>query len=153
MGMIVTDLAAGTAAEHLVCADLLLSGYRAFLSDQNCPYDVAVEVDGRLIRIQVKSTRSQKATPQRVAHTPTYLWHTKRAGKGGRRRYKDEFDILALVALDIRVVAYIRLGSVGTNCVLLRPPGTVVTSKARKLKNIDHYPFSEAIAEIIECRK
>ena len=30
---IVTDLAAGTAGEHLVCADLLLAGYRAFLAD------------------------------------------------------------------------------------------------------------------------
>ena len=30
----ITDLAAGTAAEHLVAADLLLKGYNAFLADQ-----------------------------------------------------------------------------------------------------------------------
>ena len=54
---VVTDLAAGTAAEHLVCADLLLCGYRAFLADQNCAYDIAVDVAGRLIRIQVKAQR------------------------------------------------------------------------------------------------
>ena len=47
---IITDLAAGIAAEHLVCADLLLSGYRAFLADQNCPYDVAVEYLCRLTK-------------------------------------------------------------------------------------------------------
>lgn len=44
---VITDLAAGAAGEHLVCADLLLQGYRAFLSDQNCPYDVAVDVGGQ----------------------------------------------------------------------------------------------------------
>lgn len=105
---VVTDLAAGTAAEHLVCADLLLQGYRAFLADQNCPYDVAVEYAGKLIRIQIKATRGPKAVPQRVGHFPAYMWHVRRAGKGGRRRYDgSEFDILALVALDVRRIAYL----------------------------------------------
>lgn len=39
---LVTDLAVGLAAEHLVCAELLMLGHRAFLANQNCPYDVAV---------------------------------------------------------------------------------------------------------------
>ena len=71
---VITDLAAGAAGEHLVCADLLMLGYRAFLADQNCPYDVAVDVGGRLIRIQVKSTRKAKALPQRAGHFPAYMW-------------------------------------------------------------------------------
>ena len=105
-----TDLAAGVAGEHLVCADLLLRGMTAFRADQNCPYDVAVERDGRLIRVQVKATRTVKPVPQRVAHTPAYLFHTRRCGKGGRRAYSEnDFDILALVALDIRAIAYLRL--------------------------------------------
>ena len=29
---VVTDLAAGAAGEHLVCADLLMQGFRAFLA-------------------------------------------------------------------------------------------------------------------------
>src|SRR5688572_16056651 len=90
-----TDLAVGTAAEHLVCFDLLMAGYRAFLSDQNCPYGVAVEIDGRLVRVQVKATRQAKPTPQRVEHVPSYQWHVRRAGKGGARLYADkEFDVL-----------------------------------------------------------
>ena len=105
---IVTDLAAGTAAEHLVCADLLLAGYRAFLADQNCPYDVAVETGGRLIRVQVKATRAPRKIPQRVTHRAAYLFHTRRAGKAGQRRYaEDAFDVLALVALDCRRIAYV----------------------------------------------
>jgi len=105
---VVTDLAAGIAGEHLVCADLLLAGYRAFLTDQNCPYDVAVEVDGSLVRIQVKTTRCPRTIPQRVQHVAGYIWHVRRAGKRGQRTYSDgEFDMLALVALDTREIAYV----------------------------------------------
>ena len=56
---VVTDLAAGTAAEHLVCADLLLQGYVAYLTDQNAAYDIVADKDGHLIRVQVKATRAQ----------------------------------------------------------------------------------------------
>lgn len=103
----VSDLAAGTAAEHLVCAELLMMGLNAFLADQNCAYDVAVDIGGRLVRIQVKATRQQRSIPQRANHVPAYMWHVRRAGKGGRRVYgSDEFDVLALVALDCRRIAY-----------------------------------------------
>lgn len=105
---VVTDLAAGVAGEHLVCADLLLQGFNAFLTDQNCPYDVAVEVDGKLIKIQVKATRKERAIPQRANHTPAYLYHIKRCGKGGGKNYsRSDFDVMALVALDIKKIAYI----------------------------------------------
>jgi hypothetical protein len=33
----------GKAAEHLVCADLLMKGYNAFLSAQGLPYDVVID--------------------------------------------------------------------------------------------------------------
>lgn len=105
---VVTDLTAGIAGEHLVCADLLLQGFRAFLADQNCPYDVAVDIGSRLVRIQVKATRCKRAVPQRTNHRDAYQWHVRRAGKAGRRHYADgEFDLLALVALDVRRVAYL----------------------------------------------
>lgn len=105
-----SDLDIGTAGEYLVCADLILSGYRAFLTSQTCPYDVAVEVDGKLIRVQVKTTRGKRPIPQRVKHTPAYLFHVRRCGKGGRKNYdENDFDVLALVALDIRKIAYVSL--------------------------------------------
>lgn len=104
------DLAAGIAGEHIVCADLLLAGRRAFLTDQNCPYDVAVEVDARLIRVQVKTTRGPRAIPQRKQHVAGYVWQVRRAGKAGRRTYADDaFDVAALVALDTREIAYVPL--------------------------------------------
>lgn len=136
---VVTDLAAGTAAEHIVCADLLLDGWRAFLADQNCPYDVAVEIGGRLVRVQVKATRQQRAIPQRATHVPAYMWHVRRAGKGGRRTYAvDEFDLLALVALDIRRIAYLP-PSAHRQTVHIRPPG------APGGKHFDDYPFRSAL--------
>lgn len=104
-----TDLAVGIAAEHLVCADLLLLGYKAFLADQCCAYDVAVDVGGKLVRIQVKATRGPRPLPQRrTSGNVAYMWHVRRAGKAGRRTYgDDDFDLLALVALDVRRIAYL----------------------------------------------
>lgn len=118
-----TDLAVGTAAEHLVCFDLLMAGYRAFLADQNCPYDVAVDVGSRLIRIQVKATRTQRAIPQRESHIPAYLWHVRRTGKAGSRFYADgTFDALALVALDVKLIAYVP-PELLKQTIHIRPPG------------------------------
>jgi hypothetical protein len=136
---VVTDLAAGTAAEHLVCADLLLAGFRAFLSDQNCPYDVAVDLGGRLIRLQVKATRRQRPVPQRATQVPAYMWHVRRAGKAGQRTYGiDDFDLLALVALDIRRIAYLP-PSEQKQTVHIRPPGALGG------KQFDAYSFARAL--------
>lgn len=119
--VICDDLAAGLAGEHLVCAELLLVGYRAFLSDQNCPYDIAVEHDRRLVRVQVKTTRGPRAIPQRRQHIAGYMWQVRRAGKAGRRAYADDaFDIAALVALDTREIAYMPLATCGQT-VCIRP--------------------------------
>lgn len=142
---VVTDLSAGTAAEHLVCADLLLAGYNAFMTDQNCAYDIAIDVDGRLIRLQVKSTRKQRSIPQRTTHTPAYLFYVRRAGKGGARNYgSDEFDMLALVALDIRQTAYMA-PSQSLQTVHIRPPG------ATGGKQFSHYPFDRALESLLTC--
>ncbi len=102
------DLAAGVAGEHLVCADLILRGYNAFLSDQGLPYDVVADIDGRLLKIQVKTTRGPREVPQRANHTPAYIFHVKRCGKGGKKQYgQQDADLFALVALDSKEVGYI----------------------------------------------
>lgn len=150
---VVTDLAAGVAGEHLVCADLLLQGFRAFMADQNCPYDIAVDIGGRLIRLQVKSTRGSRSIPQRVGHFPAYMWHVRRAGKKGRRVYGEgEFDLLALVALDCRKVAYLP-PSAQKQTVHIRthddssPPA----HGGKNGKTFGQYPFSTALREVINA--
>lgn len=137
-----SDLDVGTAGEHLVCADLLLSGLTAFRTDQNCAYDIAVDLGGRLIRLQVKSTRSARVRQQRSDSSPTYRWHVRRAGKGGRRNYgDDEFDLLALVALDIRQTAYVP-PSLKRTIFDVQAPGT------SNGKQFSDYSFTRALFEI-----
>jgi hypothetical protein len=146
----VTDLAVGTAAEHLVCADLLLLGYRAFLADQNCPYDVAVEQGGRLIRIQVKSTRQPRKLSQRPTSTPRYMWHVKRAGKGARRMYLEgDFDVLALVAIDCRAIAYWLPTDSPGGCIYLREPGILSGHANARLSPVDGYPFADVLERLL----
>lgn len=144
----IDDLEVGKAAEHLVVADLILAGYRAFLTDQGLPYDVVIDDGGYLYRVQVKSTRSERLVPQRLAPTPGYLFHTRRAGKAGRRRYKgNEFDLVALVALDIRTIAYLPFAEV-RDCIILRPPNYVPRRGTSRLENINQFPIQKAIARL-----
>ena len=50
------ELQLGKAGEHLVCFDLISQGHNAFLADQGLPYDVLVDLDGSIKRIQVKTS-------------------------------------------------------------------------------------------------
>jgi hypothetical protein len=104
--MLLNETMIGRAGEYLVCADLLLQGYRAFLCDSGLPYDVIVENKNKLIRVQVKTTQKQMSLVK--ARNPTYLFHVRRMGKGGHKSYDNsEIDIVALVGLDKRIIGYI----------------------------------------------
>jgi len=142
----ISDLALGTAAEHLVCADLLLAGYRAFLADQNCPYDVAVDTDQGMIKIQVKATRTVRAIPQRREHKAAYMFHVRRAGKKGKRVYaENEFDLLALVAVDVKQIAYLP-PSKQRMTVHIRAEGQY--SGTKQGKTFSDYALTAALEEI-----
>ena len=142
-------LEVGKAAEHLVCADLILSGHRAFLTDQGLPYDVIFDHCGKLLRVQVKSTTRPKPVPKRPSSGDTYSFNIRRAGKGGRRKIgAGVFDLIALVALDVRIIAYIPVPDHVRQLVHLRVPGC---SKAHGNKihgNIDEYSIEKALKEM-----
>jgi len=107
------ELQIGIAGEHLVCADLLTKGYNAYLSDQGLPYDVVVDIGGKLYKIQVKTTSKPRAVPQRKKYTPAYLFWIKRKGKNGNKVYKEgDYDFMALVALDKKIVGYVPFNNV-----------------------------------------
>lgn len=143
----IDDLDCGIAGEHLVCADLLTKGYRAFLVNQNCPYDVAVDNCGKLIRVQVKTTRYVRSVPQRKNDQTSYIWHVRRTGKNNRRNYEyGDFDVLALVALDKKLIAYMP-PSKFKNTIHIRdgePP--LVRPKYNSSKYFCEFPFEKAIA-------
>lgn len=98
------ELQVGKAAEHLVVADLLLQGYPSFLTDAGSPFDAVVQIEGRLLTIQVKATAMMPVLRRR-AKTETYrfgLRWGKNQKKSGQRA-----DIYAFVALETRQIAYL----------------------------------------------
>ncbi|GAG49645.1 unnamed protein product, partial [marine sediment metagenome] len=115
-----SDLNVGRAGEFLVIADLLLQGQKCFLTDQGLNYDVVVEINDKLIRGQVKTTKEMRVLHQNAR--PIYFFHIRRAGKGGIRQYSlNEFEFFALVALDIRQVFYLPFdGKVGSASICIR---------------------------------
>lgn len=107
------SLEQGKAAEHLVCYDLIMQGYKAYLSDQGLPYDVVLDKGGKLFRVQVKSTlKPTLAVKKGVTHRTDrqmYRFNT-RCGKGGKSQItKDACDIIAFVALSVKEIAYIKI--------------------------------------------
>jgi len=118
----INDLQAGKAGVYLVCADLILAGYIAFPSEEGLCFDVVVEVGGRLLKVQVKTTRRPRAVPQRAHHVPGYLFNIKRTGKNGSRCYATgDVDLFALVALDSREIGYLAFADVKQSMVFRCP--------------------------------
>jgi len=102
------DMQAGKAGEFLVCADLILQGYSVSTATEGLHYDILVDDGGKFYRVQVKTTRTHRATPQRKNYTPSYLFHARRCGKGGRYSYSNlDIDVMAFVALDSKLIAYL----------------------------------------------
>jgi PD-(D/E)XK endonuclease len=96
----------GLAGEYLVCSDILSQGRHAFPVTGPFAYDVAIATSSRLLRIQVKTVTQCSVVG--APKLPVWRFSVQR-GRGGRKveRYgEEEFDLLALVALDIRKVGY-----------------------------------------------
>ena len=102
------DLMIGVAGEHLVCFDLITKGFTAFMTEQGLPYDLIADINGKLTKIQVKTTRTHSATLQRKNHYPSYTFNIRKCGKGGRSSYSSEdVDLFALVCVDTKQVGYV----------------------------------------------
>lgn len=143
----------GKAAEHLVVADLILSGYRAYLSDQGLPYDVLIDIAGKIIRVQVKaSCFVRNVNSQGKRESLCYSFHVRLHGKLNRKRLSDEeCDLAALVAIDIGAIAYLPIFEVGTTCQL-PPPGASFKGRYKRswLRGIDKYPIGEAVDRLMK---
>ena len=101
-----SDLHAGRAGEHLVVADLLKKGFECFESAQGMPYDLVVDAEGVLLRVQVKTTRKPEELPGKSRRA--YRFWVSRCGKNGTKiRESGSVDIFALVALDTGQIGYL----------------------------------------------
>jgi len=102
------DLMIGVAGEHLVCFDLITKGFTAFMTEQGLAYDLVADINGKLTKIQVKTTRTHKNTAQRKNNYPSYTFNIRKSEKGRRRKYSsNDVDIFALVCIDTKQVGYL----------------------------------------------
>jgi hypothetical protein len=142
----------GRAAEHLVVADLLLSGYQAFLTEQGMPYDVVIDHDGKIVRVQVKATYAPfDVNWGRHAERIAYNWNVRARGKARKARLgNQDCDLVALVALDIRAIAYLPIDICGTT-IHLGPPGselkTTLRSGSQWGRTVDQFPIADALSD------
>ena len=146
----------GSAGEYIVCADLLLLGHRAFPSAQGLPYDVVAEIDGTLLRIAVKSTQRAAPRPARENSRSCYQFAVTRPRKTGvaksdaRPYLAADVEIVALCALDIRMVAYCHIRECAHSMNLVPPGSPPPTSRRGSIpglprKTFEAYTFARAL--------
>lgn len=112
-----SQLALGRAGEHLAMFDLLTHGIKCFLTAQGINYDIVAEINGKIVKIQVKST--EKPTLLSKYKTPVYKFSVRRSGSD-RIYGLDEFDVFALVCLDTKTVCYVSHDKVINREIILR---------------------------------
>jgi hypothetical protein len=134
-----TALQIGKAGEHLVCTDLILQGYNAFLADAGLPFDVVVAVGGKLLRVQVKTTTSLWECKK--SWGKVYRFGLRHGNLRTNRRLNPHF-----VALDILTVAYLPVSELST------PEGKLKTMVEFKTRKIDYGGRTYANGSIREAR-
>lgn len=134
------NLQIGKAGEHLVCFDLLMKGHNAFLADQGLPFDVLIEKDGKIIRMQVKTISQINSYG---LSKNIYRFTTRRGNiKNNRAIEIGEVDHYAFVVAPLKIIAYIsvkNLKSKNTGKI-----NQLVEFKTRSLKYKLH-PFHKKI--------
>ncbi len=119
---------------------LAREGVEVYPASPHLHYDLVADVGGRLIRIQVKGTVRIQNSGRNVGQ---YRWVVH-----GQKKYKpDDFDIVALVALDVEKVAF-RVFD-GQVIYRLSPPGAK-RHVNRTYDDIDQYPFAQALLEVMK---
>ena len=143
----------GQAAEHLVCADLLLNGWTAYLAGPSVPYDIVVETGDARVRVQVKSTLLPTTNRAARRVTPAYFFClNSRLGKRLPRYGHSEVDIFALVALDRKLIAYFAVDEIPKQQVALRVPGLCYGSSGKVARDFVGASFERSLT-ILLARK
>lgn len=98
----------GKAGEHLVVFDLISRGFNAWRVDDS-PFDIISEINGKLVKFQVKST----AGPKKIENNLVYVFNARRPGSRSNGEYSyrgiyklEHFDCYALAIISTREVFY-----------------------------------------------
>ncbi len=105
------ELQLGKAGEHLVCFDLISQGFSAFLADQGLPYDVLLDLNGVIKRIQVKTCSQIRSYGK---SKDVYRFSLRNGKKALRSINADNLDYIAFVLADIKIVQYISVEKIRT---------------------------------------
>jgi len=106
---VLSQTTSGLAGEHIAAASVLARGWRVAMAQQDAVDLVAWHPDtGQMMRVQVKSCQASR---QGSGHTRRVNFQT---GLGGRKRLPTlaDFDILAMVSTEQRVVWYLPVTSI-----------------------------------------
>ena len=139
--LISRELETGKAGEYLTLYKLLRQGFRAFPSDQGLPYDLLVDVDGRVFRVQVKTTERRSTYG---ASKDVLRFSTRRARGTNRAASVLDCDFYALVDLEREVVGFFPTESLEST----KNPGQVIQTIERR----DLSPFS-SFSQALELKK
>lgn len=97
----------GRIGEYLVAADILLGGYECFQSAPGMAYDLVADINGTLLRVQVKTTATLSAI-RNDNESSSYVFNINYCGSGGKIKYNPtDFDLVAMVILPEKSVGYI----------------------------------------------
>lgn len=130
------DMQLGKAGEHLVCFDLIKSGYNAYLTEQGLPYDIILDDGVNLFKIQVKTTR-EPVLYGKNTRTKKYLFNINRCVKREKKKYNDsDVDIFALVGIDKMVIGYLPKGKIKTTMFFLSEGEKPIKSNQEEKENI-----------------
>ena len=142
------QLSIGHAGEHLVMFDLLSKGYKAFMTSEGLNYDIVVDLGQQLIRLQVKTT-SKARMMNKMYKTENYCFCVRRCGKGGKRLYNtDEFDALALVVLDEKLVGYLAFNETVNKTLLFRTQYGQYQNHVRARPFLQNMTFDKMLQDI-----
>lgn len=141
----------GTIGEHLVCADIRRQGYVAFMAPQDCAYDIVLDNGSSLLRVQVKT--ADHADPR--TDSPAWRWNLRRTGVSPNgKRYETpgyrpgDFDLLALVALDVYKIAYMQMPWQQTMVSMKTRDHTYSANNASKGMYFEDCTLGKALAEM-----
>lgn len=145
--LISKELQLGKVGEYLVCADLIASGYNAFLADQGSPFDIIVVTGSGIKRIQVRSTYGLK---DYTITKNVYRFRLRTGRESKEVARKCEVDYYAFVSISNQKIAYINVNDLtnvkNDNCIKtlqeLRDRN-IEYSMNRGSKYIDDYKFEE----------
>ena len=112
----------GTAGEYFTMFDIVMQGYKCFKIQDNLPFDlVMLDDDNNMYRIQVKSTTQRKRN-YHTKNKTSYCFAVTRQRRIMKKQLdsksivehkenlydKTDFDILALVAIKLKKVFYMK---------------------------------------------